>query len=183
MAILTIRNATENDVQAIAQIHVSSWQHTYRCIVPDVYLDSLSVARREEIWRELLAKGIPKVIVAESDGKVVGYCSFGACRDDDARSGQGEIWAIYLLPEYCAVGVGRALLSEACLQLLAMGRAHISLWVIVKNERALRFYRAAGFEQEHDSLKSFELAGTDIEEVRYVKKNAVAEHERRLKNR
>jgi RimJ/RimL family protein N-acetyltransferase len=43
-----------------------------------------------------------------------------------------------------------------------------SLWVFARNERALRFYRAAGFAQESPVAKTFELSGATIEEVRFV---------------
>jgi ribosomal protein S18 acetylase RimI-like enzyme len=168
--ILKIRNATPADALAIAEIHVKSWQHTYRGVVPDVYLDSMTVTTREAVWRETLAQSRPKVIVAESEGKIVGFCSFGRCRDDNAAANDGEIWALYLSPLYYGMGFGHALLTEARAQLLAQGKVKISLWVIVGNERAGRFYNAQGFEVEQNSLKTFALAGADIEEMRYVQK-------------
>lgn len=170
---MNIRNAKSTDAPALAEIHVLSWQQTYRGIVPDVYLDSLTVATREAIWRENLAQSTPKVIVAESEGKVVGFSSFGRCRDKDANPNDGEIWAIYLSPLHLGKGFGRALLLESRDQLLAQGMTRISLWAIVGNERAIHFYRAAGFEPENDSLQTFELAGAEIGEVRYVQNISV----------
>jgi len=165
---LKIRSATLADAHAIAEIHVHSWQQTYRGIVPDVYLDSMTVATREVVWRETLLQSHPKVIVAVDDAKVVGFCSFGRCRDEGAGSNDGEIWALYLSPAQLGKGFGRELLSVACAQLSAQRKTHISFWVIVGNNRATRFYKAAGFEPEPASVKVFELAGADIEEIRYV---------------
>ncbi len=128
----------------------------------------MSVAKREVFWRESLEKGVPQIVVAESKGKIVGFSSFGQCRDDNAVASDGEIWAIYLLPLHWGKGLGRALLLESRAQLLAKGMKRISLWVIAGNERALRFYRSAGFEPEEHSLKTFELAGAQIGEIRYV---------------
>ncbi|WP_394753208.1 GNAT family N-acetyltransferase [Crenothrix sp.] len=165
---MNIRNARFEDIPALAEIHVLSWQHTYRGIVPDKYLDSLTMPTREAIWRENLAQSTPKVIVVQAGKKVVGFSCFGKCRDNRASANDGEIWAIYLSPLHLGKGLGRALLSESCEQLIAQGKTRISLWAIVGNERAIHFYQAAGFAPEEDSLKTFELAGAEIAEIRYV---------------
>jgi ribosomal protein S18 acetylase RimI-like enzyme len=165
---LNIRYAKLADAQAIAEVHVASWQHTYRGIVPDVYLDSMTVTTRAKVWSENLAQSTPKVIVVEAESKVVGFCSFGRCRDKDAGPKDGEIWAIYLAPLQRSKGFGWALWQEAHRQFLAQGIRRISLWVIDGNQHAMRFYRKAGFEPEMESLKTFELAGAHIPEVRYT---------------
>ena len=47
----------------------------------------------------------------------------------------------------------------------------VSLWVIDRNERARRFYCAAGFNVEAESEKEFELGGAKLREVRMVMTN------------
>ncbi len=42
----------------------------------------------------------------------------------------------------------------------------MSLWVLAKNRRARMFYEREGFVAE-DDIKTFEIDGTPIEEVRY----------------
>ncbi len=54
MCVTTIRRATRDDADAITCIHVHSWQHAYRGLVPDALLDGLSVEQRRTIWRQLL---------------------------------------------------------------------------------------------------------------------------------
>jgi hypothetical protein len=44
-------SGTAADCRAIAEVHVESWQHAYKDILPDTYLASLSVTEREEMWR------------------------------------------------------------------------------------------------------------------------------------
>ena len=46
---------------------------------------------------------------------------------------------------------------EALQRIVAEGYKSISLWVIVGNGRAARFYERAGFAVEPESRKSFEL--------------------------
>ena len=45
-----IRAATPKDARPVAEVHVTSWRHTYRGLVPDDYLDRLSVDDRESMW-------------------------------------------------------------------------------------------------------------------------------------
>lgn len=44
-----IRKALPSDAQAIAQVHISSWQAAYRDLMPAEYLDALqaTLAQRE----------------------------------------------------------------------------------------------------------------------------------------
>jgi RimJ/RimL family protein N-acetyltransferase len=168
MAEVHIRKATLTDAAAIAEIHVVSWQHTYRGLVPDAYLDTMSIINYQARWQASLVSGIPQLIVAELAGQIVGFSSFGQCRDVDASSNDGEVWSIYLSPLYWGRGFGTALLIESRKQLLAQGFMRINLWVIIGNERAVHFYRAAGFRPENESLTTFALLGCDIEEIRYV---------------
>jgi hypothetical protein len=52
---MLIRDALQTDAAGIARVHVNSWRSTYRGIVPDQFLDSLSLERREQYWHDLLS--------------------------------------------------------------------------------------------------------------------------------
>jgi ribosomal protein S18 acetylase RimI-like enzyme len=106
---MKIRPAGIADVAAVATVHVRTWQQCYRGIVPDDYLDGLSIQRREEQWREVLASGTTEVWVAESSTGVVGWIAFDASRDPDAEPSTGELQAVYVSPERWSSGIGREL--------------------------------------------------------------------------
>lgn len=120
------------------------------------------------MWHRMAMQQASALLVARRASQVLGFISFGASRDEDAPAGRAEIWAIYVQPADWSTGVGRALLLRAIDRLFAEGYASISLWVIVGNARAMRFYECAGFVCEADSRKSFELGGTMLEELRYI---------------
>ena len=164
---MPIRPATSSDAEAIAQVHVASWQHAYRHILPPVFLAGLSVEKRQDMWAESIATDRPHVLVAEVDGRVVGFSAFGPCRDEDASDAAFEIWAIYLAPSHWSQGLGRELWLASREALLKRGASSVSLWVIAGNERAIRFYATAGFKPEPESLKPFELGGVQVQEVRF----------------
>lgn len=163
----TIRRATLADAEGIAAVHVAAWRWTYRGQVPDAYLEALSVAERAEAWRSWVrdAVGI-RVWVAESSERVVGFVIAGPSRDDDAEASTGELYGIYLEPERVHSGLGRLLFETATTWLRASGFAQATLWVLASNERARRFYGAAGWEPDGSSRVE-PRQGFSLHEVRY----------------
>lgn len=167
---MNIRTAAVSDARAIAEVHVLSWQHAYSNLLPRAFLAALSVEQRESMWLEALRIGRPSLLVAETNGQVVGFSAFGPCRDENSKPTDAEVWAIYLAPSKWSTGLGRQLWLRSKEALRSQGASNISLWVISGNERAINFYTAAGFCPEPGSAKAFELGGIQLHEVRYVRK-------------
>src|SRR4051794_37077654 len=101
-----LRRATESDAPGIADVHIRTWRDAYRNVLPASFLAGLSVENRERMWRDeisVLAKD-RRPWVAEAGDRIIGFISAGASRSDDPRSGEGEIYAIYVLAECWARG-------------------------------------------------------------------------------
>jgi ribosomal protein S18 acetylase RimI-like enzyme len=167
-----IAPARPEDARAIAEVHVASWRQAYADQLPPAYLASLSVSDRETMWRELLQAGRAQVLVARADESIAGFAAFGACRDDEPPAGRMELWALYLAPPVWSRGIGRALWQAVEAQVRAQHAASVSLWVIESNERARRFYSAAGFEPDAGSQNGFTLGGVELHEVRMIRRLA-----------
>jgi RimJ/RimL family protein N-acetyltransferase len=143
-----VREATPDDARAIAEVHVASWRWAYREILPEDFLERLSVDDRETMWRDLLADRGPGggVAVAEDErGRVVGFAGYGPPEHSDEPEGTGELYAIYLREEVVGTGVGEELFEEAVEGLRAAGYRRAILWVFEANPRARRFYERAGW--------------------------------------
>src|SRR5262245_23629433 len=111
---MVLRAATQNDALGIAEVQVAGWRCGYRGLMPDAVLDSLSVPKREGIWRSIIAEGKFEMIVAAVDAAIVGFINFGPSRDPDAvETATGEILAIYVHPNHWHGGVGRSLMRAA----------------------------------------------------------------------
>jgi ribosomal protein S18 acetylase RimI-like enzyme len=165
---MEIEPATPRDCRAVAEVHVESWQHAYKDLLPAQFLASLSVQERETMWRSVVERQPKHLLVARSAGQVVGFVAFGACRDEGAPSDRAEVWAIYVKPAFWSSGAGYQLWLTAQQQLRAERYKTVSLWVFADNQRATSFYTRAGFQAEPASRKRFELGGAMLEEVRYV---------------
>jgi ribosomal protein S18 acetylase RimI-like enzyme len=163
-----VRQALESDASGIATVHVSAWQAAYRGIVPDAYLDSLSVEVRANVWREALTRGEPKEVwVATVGSDVAGWIAFGPSREANSTATTGELEAVYVSAQYWGAGVGRELWLTARNRLAARGFTRVTLWVLLENTRAIRFYRAAGFAPDPASEKQINIGGRLLMEMRY----------------
>lgn len=167
MPALQIGPAAAEDALGVAQLHVSSWRVAYAGIVPQQYLDSLSIPDREVMWREAIRRGVPELVLAKEDDEAVGFVSFGKARDKDLPETAGEIWAIYVLPSHWSRGVGYGLWLHARERLRSQGFQSVSLWVLADNARAIRFYTRAGFVRDPGAAQDIVRAGKTLAEVRY----------------
>jgi ribosomal protein S18 acetylase RimI-like enzyme len=166
--VVHLRRATEADARAIAEVHVRTWQHAYRGLIPAHVLDSLSVERREEFWGSEVRLLPPdrRPWLADAEGTVAGFVSVGPSQDADATSSTGEVYAIYVDPDCWDRGVGRNLLAHGERDLAAHGYTEATLWVLTSNERARRFYEAAGWTTD-GTERVANIAGAELHEIRY----------------
>ncbi len=165
---LTVREMTLADCDRVSGIRVRGWQHAYRGLMPQPYLDRLSVGADAERRRARFAEGNGSVVnlVAERDGAVVGWAAYGPYRDGGRRTGDAELYALYVDPARLGGGIGRALLTESAERCRAYPR--MFLWVLKENASARRFYERAGFRPD-GAEEPFEVDGVAVPEVRYVR--------------
>ncbi|MEU4831929.1 GNAT family N-acetyltransferase [Streptosporangium sp. NPDC023615] len=143
-----IRPSVPDDVEAREYVRVTTWKAAYRGIVLDDHLDALKVepdvvAEKETRLAGALAEGRTPLVVGETGDRITGFVEFGRRRDE--QIGGGEIFALYVLPEAQARGLGRALMTAAVERLRADGHEEIGLWAAAGNAQAGRFYERFGF--------------------------------------
>ena len=167
---MIVRLATVEDAEGLAIVHVRAWQEAYRGLVPQEYLDQRDPARRRLAWRRWIedARAPAATLVAEDKvGNIVGFVSVSTSRDPDANPDvEGEIQAIYLLPEYWGQGLGRLLMEAGLRRLEDAGYHEVTLWVLESNQHARRFYEAGGWHAD-GSTKTDSSRGIALSEVRY----------------
>lgn len=162
-----VRPATLRDAKTIAQIHTTAALEAYRGIVPDDQLKAISsVEKRHAWWREAIEYCEPQVCVALDGDKIIGFVGFDRSRDPKSRQTTGEIWSIYCLPSHWNRGVGVALWDAAREGLLEEGCTNVTVWIPLRNERALRFHELAGFKRELNTAKTVQVGNIKLEEIR-----------------
>ena len=138
-----IRPATLGDATAIARVHVASWQSTYRGMLPDEFLASLSETGYAERWKRVIGEGTSKVYVAEVGGEVVGFASGGRERAGE-KGYAGELYAIYVIDANQRRGFGRELVRATVAGLREVGLDDMIIWVLRDNQPARSFYERLG---------------------------------------
>ena len=153
-----IRPMEEADIPFRALVHCRAWEETYRGLIPDAVLDSMTPEAVEAAVRALPME----TLVAEGAEGLAGFvCFLPEARDFTARRNTSEIDALYLLRSAQGLGLGRRLL-EAALGHLPPQR-DVILYVLDKNRRAAAFYRHMGFVLTGRSLRQETEGGAMIE--------------------
>ena len=135
-----IRSATGEDVAAIAEIYahyVRTSTVTFEFDPPD----AAETARRMDAVREL---GFP-FLVAELDGRVVGYASAKQFRPRPAYRFTAEN-SIYVAPAHLGRGVGRQLLTALIDGCRNAGARQMIALMVGENPASVAFHAAHGFE-------------------------------------
>ncbi|WP_184590184.1 GNAT family N-acetyltransferase [Streptomyces violarus] len=159
------------DCDRVAEIRIRGWQSAYRGLIPQSYLDGLSVAEDAELRRAYFAQAdgsVVNLVAEDAGGELVGWACHGPFRDGEVRTPDAELYAIYVHPEHLGRGVGRTLLTESVERCSRAGRGRLLLWVLKENGRARRFYERAGFHAD-GAEEPFEVEGTTVPEVRYAR--------------
>ena len=140
--LIEIRRAKPADAVAVAETHDEAWRTAYQGVIPGIELEKLIQRRGPDWWDSAIRKGSRVSILAFGD-KVAGYANYGRNR---ARSlfYDGEIYELYLRPEYQGLGFGRRLFTSAHRDLAQSGLKSLVVWALSDNDPAVEFYRALG---------------------------------------
>ncbi len=163
---VTVRVAAPADAPAIARVRIDAWRSTYRGMIPDAYLDGMSVGESEAHWRRILqaAPGRFSVFVAAEGDEVVGFAA-GHMLEPPKLGCDAELSAIYLRADRRRTGIGRRLAGTVAAAQRGHGATGLLTWVIAGNRLARAFYEALGAELLVE--QPFQWDGIDLVEAGY----------------
>ncbi|WP_300559449.1 GNAT family N-acetyltransferase [Companilactobacillus sp.] len=153
--------ATDFDV--VKDVYYQTWKTSYRGMIPQEYLDSLD---KTITWHPEKLVGSTYIAVSQQN-KIIGVCTYGQSRDERFPN-MGEVYSIYVLPEWQSGGVGQSLLARSLHKLKAQ-YDQIYLAVLEKNEPAQKFYESFGFSQTEYTTTT-ETSYGNLHEVIYMTK-------------
>ena len=155
-----IRSSMQGERLLIGHVYCETWKAAYRGLVPDGFLDSLT----DECCapRIVPEKGL---LVCERNGCLIGAVGFGPDRQVP-DGGTGEIYSLYVLPEYWRTGAGRELFCAARKSLQQDGFDSIRLWTLSQNRRARQFYEKMSMTE--CSCRIITIGGRDLPETGYI---------------
>jgi ribosomal protein S18 acetylase RimI-like enzyme len=171
--VIRIRRAAKSDAAAIGRVHVETWQSTYAGLLPDKLLAGMSDVRQSAYWSRLLAdpgeaRGV--FVADDEDQGVVGFGSCGPVRDppeglDGTEVRVGEVYTLYVEPDFQNLGLGRRLLDALFRQLRADGCDTAVLWMLADNPTRF-FYEGLGGARVGHRVDT--MAGVDVEELAFA---------------
>lgn len=151
---IDIRSAEPRDAGQIADVHHCAWQGAYAGIIPYRALNAM-ISRRGSAWWANAIRRAATVLVIEIGGTIAGYATVGRNRARELPQ-QGEVYELYLRPEYQGVGLGSRLLAAAREKLVAHGLQGMVIWALEDNVNALAFYEGAGGRDVAEGVEVFD---------------------------
>ena len=151
---IDIRKAELKDAAAIADVHQEAWRGAYSGIIPHRALNRMINRRGPDWWANAIRRAAT-VLVIEIGGKLAGYATIGRNRAREL-SQQGEIYELYLRPEYQGIGLGSRLFSAATKRLADSGLRGLVVWALEENNGALSFYEGAGGRDIAEGVEVFD---------------------------
>ncbi|MEV6399421.1 GNAT family N-acetyltransferase [Streptomyces sp. NPDC051907] len=164
----TVRAMREADVPAVSAVRVTGWKAAYAGMVPQSYLDGMTVEADTEQRRghfDQSQEGTAQLVAVDAHERVVGWACLGPSRGGETTT-TGEVYALYVQPSLIGSGIGRALLEAVHADALAHGYESLLLWVLQDNTRARRFYERAGYVAD-GAVQDDDYDGVSVSEVRY----------------
>ncbi len=163
MTVVDVRLASLEDAEAIARVHVETWRTTYAGMLPDDMLVRMSVEGQARMWRRMLRDGETVLVAEDPAAGIIGFASYGPNRSGRGDF-SGEIYTLYILPDYQDRGLGRGLLGALFAALQREGHNSALIWVVADNPTRF-FYEAMGGRRV--AARDAKMWGTKVSELAY----------------
>ncbi|MBI2731696.1 MAG: GNAT family N-acetyltransferase [Sphingobacteriales bacterium] len=139
-----LRPTTNDDYKSIGLLHATNWQHTYRGILSDRYLDNEVLDERIKFWKERSENPAANQIttVAVMNDVIVGFSCL--LLNDDEQYGT-LLDNLHVSINVQKSGIGKLLIQDCAKTVLGKAINHkMYLWVFEANENAKAFYEKLG---------------------------------------
>lgn len=149
---ISFRIANALDLKAIVKVKIDTWKTTYRGIISEEYLQSLSYDNKEENWRQRLENPTHRAIiyVAETDqNEIVGFvlATIEKCNPIvallQAERYKGELCAIYVLEGFQHKKIGTELV-RLVVNYFKVNKVNSMITWVLKENPSRRFYEKLG---------------------------------------
>jgi len=156
--VYSFKRAELSDVDAMAYVHVTSWQQTYKGLLDDHVIDKFDLENRKKMWINFLQKDCTSIAyVARASEKTVAIASSHETAD------YVELLTLYVLSEFQLKGIGKSLFQQVENDAAEKGKRLIA-WVL-KGNKATSFYEKMGLKPIKCEEKN--LGSSKVEEVMF----------------
>lgn len=148
----TFRDARENDVTQLGELHAVTWAQTYNAQNPNIQL-------RQHQWQKAFALENDGswfcILVISQNNKPVGFAKGKIEKKKESGEMVGDLNKIYLLRDYQRMGLGTKLFQLVVERFLSMGVSRMTLFGIPQNPSCY-FHEAMGGERLYNQKGEFD---------------------------
>jgi GNAT superfamily N-acetyltransferase len=172
MADVSVRPARADDLAEIARIHVETWRHGYRDILPSEVLDGLSVEAATSAWGDAVtAPPSPRhhVLVALEASWRVGFVAVIPADDlepeDPDPLTTASVGPLLVEPRWERRGHGSRLLAAAIDHARIDGMTRAIAWLPERDTASREFLASAGWAPD-GLARAFDTGAGEVHEIR-----------------
>lgn len=149
---MLLRLAEEKDLKQIAQIYVENWRGTYHGLLPQKYLDELSVEKKQAEWSDYIRTPRQGIFVMEDAGQILGFAAFKPYhRVEDCI----YLDSLHVRREWQGKGIGTRLIEKVYQQGIAEKYGRMGVCVVKGNDKARELYVKLGAGHYRDKQDDF----------------------------
>ena len=172
MADVSVRPAGPADVDEVARIQVTTWQHGYASILPAAVLELVTVENAREAWAQAIsAPPTPhhRVLVAQEQDHVVGFTAVGPAEDvqpdDPDPQTTVAVGPILVEPRWGRRGHGSRLMAAAVDLARADGMTRAVCWIPEADTVSREFLVGAGWAAD-GLVRALDTGAGELREIR-----------------
>ena len=147
----TLRDATENDIPELGELHAITWAQTYNG-KPNIKL-------RQYQWDKAFKEEHNGrwfcILVVDKNNKLVGFAKGIINKNEKSSEQRGDLNKIYLLSDYQRLGLGKKLFAYVVDRFLSKGVNDMTLFGVPQNP-SCAFHEAMGGERLYSEKGTFD---------------------------
>ena len=161
----TFRDATENDIPQLGELHAITWAQTYRAKNPNIQL-------RQYQWHKTFKEENDGswfcIVVVNNKSELVGFAKGKINKDDKSSQLHGDLNKIYLLDKYQRLGLGKKLFERVVQRFLSKGINDMYLFGVPQNP-SCAFHEAMGGKRLYSDKGAFDgcYHWPDLKNIKY----------------
>ena len=136
-----IRCAYKSDVPEIARIFINSWRNSYRGILPDDFLNFMTLEGSTSKWQDYIGFKQHRIFLPVRDGEILGFC---AVKKDESVENCMYIDSLHIRKEEQNKGIGTALILHSLEYARNNGYSQASITALCGNDGAKSLYERLG---------------------------------------
>lgn len=164
---IIIRNATVDDIEEVASLHVNSWHETYAGIISQNYLENMKNNLPKRIERMKKEFNLRTMIVVVLNDEIVGFSEFVFSNEfSNDMDIDCELCGLYIKNGYKKLGLGSKMFEYVIKLFKEKNKKKMGLWCVKENIPAINFYEKNGGILTKE--KTFTIEGQEYSEVAYL---------------